>query len=142
MAIIGILLANTGTPDAPTPAGVRRYLREFLSDKRVVKIPRIIWLPILYGLILTTRPTKSAKLYQAIWTPQGSPMRYFMQQIRVLLEESLNQSGNTIFLVELGMNYGNPSIPLGLDKLKKAGAEKIIVLPLYPQYSDPTTAST
>lgn len=142
MSIIGILLTNTGTPDAPTPSAVRRYLREFLSDRRIVKIPRLIWLPILYGIILTTRPAKSAALYKKIWTPQGSPMRHFMQQIRVMLEEHLNKAGDDIFLVELGMNYGNPSINTGLDKLKKSGAEKIIILPLFPQYSDTTTSST
>lgn len=142
MTTIGILLTNTGTPDQPTKQAVRAYLRDFLSDKRIVKIPRLIWLPILYGLILTTRPAKSAKLYQKIWTPQGSPMRYLMQQIRMMLQKKLNAHSNDIYVVELGMNYGNPSIQLGLDKLRKHKAAKIIVLPLFPQYSDTTTAAS
>jgi len=136
MTKTGILLSNTGTPDAPTPSAVRRYLREFLSDKHIVKLPRLIWLPILYGLILTTRPQKSAALYKKIWTPQGSPMRSAMQNIGAMLQ---NQ---TSLAVELGMNYGHPSIPQGLSKLIESGAEHIIVLPLFPQFSNSTTAST
>lgn len=142
MTTIGVLLTNTGTPDEPNTKAVRRYLREFLSDKRIVKIPRLIWLPILYGLVLTTRPAKSAKLYQKIWTSQGSPMRYLMQQIRIMLEEHLNEHSDDIYIVELGMNYGNPSIQAGLDKLRKHKVEKIIILPLFPQYSDTSTGST
>lgn len=143
MPKIGILLTNTGTPDAPTPKAVRRYLREFLSDKRVVQIPRVIWLPILYGLVLTLRPRRSAKLYEKIWTPAGSPMRVIMQKMAGLLQQKLETSSNiNIGGVEIGMNYGQPSIQQGLDNLRKKGVDKIIILPLFPQYSNTTTAST
>lgn len=138
MSKIGILLINTGTPDAPTPNAVRRYLREFLSDKRIVQLPRIIWLPILYGLVLTVRPSRSAKLYQKIWTPEGSPMRVIMQQLVTHLQ---NKLGNE-YCIEMGMNYGNPSIQSALEKLKQQQVDEIIVLPLFPQYSHTTTAST
>lgn len=133
----GILLTNTGTPDAPTPSAVRRYLKEFLSDKRVVKIPHIIWLPILYGLILPFRSKKSAGLYQRIWTDNESPMRRYMQQITVKLQASMPD-----VVIELGMNYGNPSIANALEKLKQHKIDDLIVLPLFPQYSNTTTASS
>lgn len=136
MTKIGILLTNTGTPDAPDSRSVRRYLREFLSDKRIVKIPHFIWLPILYGVILTTRPQKSAKLYQSIWLPNGSPMRVYMQELAKLLEEKLNVA------VDIGMNYGSPSIAQALENLQKKNIDELIVLPLYPQYSNTTTASS
>lgn len=130
----GILITNTGTPDAPTTSAVRRYLRQFLSDKRIVKIPRIIWLPILYLLILPFRSGRSAKLYQAIWTEQGSPMRVLMQN----LANKLNQHFN----VAVGMNYGNPSIASALATLQSEKIDKLIILPLFPQYSNTTTASS
>lgn len=133
---IGILLTNTGTPDAPDVRSVRRYLGEFLSDKRIVKIPHLIWLPILYGIILTTRPQKSAKLYQTIWLKNGAPMRVYMQELAQLLEKKLNVP------VEIGMNYGSPSIAHALDNLQKKNIDELIVVPLYPQYSNTTTAST
>ncbi len=144
---IGILLTNTGTPDAPTTGAVRRYLREFLSDKRIVQLPRIVWLPILYGAILPLRPKRSAKLYQRIWTSDGSPMRSEMQQIRTALREKAaarlaHAQQTTKVCVEVGMNYGNPSIRDGLEKLRQQNVDKIIVLPLYPQYSNTTTASS
>lgn len=144
---LGILLTNTGTPDAPTTGAVRRYLREFLSDKRIVQLPRVVWLPILYGAILPLRPKRSAKLYQRIWTADGSPMRSEMQQIRhALLAKATTRFAQTHektkVHVEIGMNYGNPSIRDGLDKLRHQKVDKIIVLPLYPQYSNTTTAST
>lgn len=132
----GILLTNTGTPDAPTTSAVRRYLREFLSDRRIVQLPRIIWLPILYGLVLTTRPKKSAQLYKHIWGKTDSPMREFMTSLRNKLSNALSQP------VEIGMNYGNPSIQQGLEQLRQQGADNIIVIPLYPQYSHTTTASS
>jgi ferrochelatase len=136
MPKFGILLTNTGTPDAPTPGAVRRYLAEFLSDRRIVQLPRLIWLPILYGIILVVRPKRSAKLYHEIWTPEGSPMRVIMQRISEKLSGKLN------IPVELGMNYGNPSIRDGLASLCAQDVEKIIVLPLYPQFSHTTTSST
>lgn len=136
MTKFGILLTNTGTPDEPTPSAVRRYLAEFLSDRRIVQLPRLIWLPILYGIILVVRPKRSAKLYAEIWTSEGSPMRYLMQRIADKLSSSLNLP------VMLGMNYGNPSIKQGLEQLRAAQVEKIIVLPAYPQFSHTTTSST
>lgn len=138
----GLLLTNTGTPDAPTLPAVRRYLREFLSDKRVVNLPRFIWLPILYGLILTLRPKKSARLYQQIWTPLGSPMRTFMQSLTNHLREKIQPQSGSAIEIEYGMNYGHPSIPSALEKLRKKNIEQLIVLPLFPQYSNTTTAST
>ncbi len=140
--MIGILITNTGTPDAPTAAAVRRYLREFLSDRRIVHLPRLIWLPILYGLVLPFRSPKSAKLYQEIWTEQGSPMRVYMEKLCDALEVVLNSKSVERYCVAVGMNYGNPSIAAGLDKLRNSNVEKIIALPLFPQYSDTSTAST
>lgn len=137
----GILLTNTGTPDAPTASAVRRYLREFLSDTRVVKIPRIIWLPILYLFILTFRPRKSAELYKKIWSHEGAPMRVIMQKLRGKLQKAVDADHTNIF-IEIGMNYGNPSIHEGLEKLRAKNIDSLIVLPLYPQYSNTTTAST
>lgn len=134
----GILLTNTGTPDAPTTSAVRTYLREFLSDPRIVQIPRIIWLPILYGIILTLRPQKSAALYQKIWAPAGSPMRIHMGSIKTQLQSRLGEN----YVIELGMNYGTPSIASGIEKLKQAGVSRMIILPLFPQYSNTSTGST
>lgn len=133
---IGVLLTNIGTPDHPTVSAVRRYLREFLSDRRVVEIPRWIWWPILYGVILPFRAKKSAKLYQKIWTSQGSPLLCHSEEVRRAVAEKLQLP------VALGMHYGNPSIASALDELKKQNVEKILILPLYPQYSAATTAST
>ncbi len=140
MKRLGILLTNTGTPDAPTTTAVRRYLREFLSDKRVVHLPRLIWLPILYGLILPFRAKKSAALYQHIWTTD-SPMRLHMQALGEKLAHYL-QNETTEVVVSLGMNYGKPSIANGLKHLFDASIDELVVLPLYPQYSDTTTASS
>lgn len=133
---IGILLTNTGTPDAPTARAVRRYLREFLSDKRVVHLPRFIWLPILYGLVLPTRSSKSAALYQKIWTEDGSPMRAIMKNLQQKLASQFSDN------VEIGMNYGTESISQAMENLRQKKIDKIIVLPLYPQYSNTTTASS
>ncbi|HTM64615.1 MAG TPA: ferrochelatase [Gammaproteobacteria bacterium] len=137
----GIIITNTGTPDAPTTAAVRRYLREFLSDKRVVKIPRLIWLPILYLFILTLRPRKSAALYQKIWAANDSPMRLIMQSIRDKLQQKCSETNPELY-VEFGMNYGRPSIPEALTKLRSKNIDKLIVIPLFPQYSNSTTASS
>ncbi len=133
---IGILLTNLGTPDAPTPAAVRKYLHEFLSDPRVIEIPKIIWWPILHGIILRSRPKKSAKLYQKIWSEQGSPLLFNSQQIANNLQQHLQ------IPVALGMSYGNPSMQSALEKLRAEHVKKILLLPLYPQYSATTTAST
>ncbi|NCX93479.1 MAG: ferrochelatase [Gammaproteobacteria bacterium] len=135
---IGILLINLGTPNAPTARAVRRYLREFLSDPRVIEVPRLIWWFILNGIILNIRPFKSAKLYQAIWTEQGSPLLIESQKQKEALQAALGEG----FIVKLGMRYGSPSIQSALAELQKEGVQKIIALPLYPQYSAATTAST
>lgn len=134
----GILLVNLGTPDAPTTTSVRTYLQEFLSDQRVIDLPKIQWLPILHGIILRTRPKKSAKLYQSIWTNNGSPLLVNSQLQQVALQKKLQS--DTI-QVSLAMNYGNPSIRQELEKLHHWGMRKLIVVPLFPQYSSTTTAS-
>lgn len=137
----GILLTNTGTPDAPTTKAVRRYLREFLSDTRIVKIPRFIWLPILYLFILTFRPRKSAELYHNIWTPEGSPLRVTMNEVKMKLQQKFDAANSNVH-IEVGMNYGTPSIKDAMQKLQSQKIDKLIVLPLFPQYSNTTTAST
>jgi ferrochelatase len=144
---IGVLLTNLGTPDAPTAKAVRRYLAQFLSDPRVIEIPPLVWKPILYGAILPTRPRTSARKYAAIWTKDGSPLLVHSQKQRTLLLGYLGQrlkvAGYPADLcpVELGMRYGNPSIGSAIDRLRAANCEKIIVVPLYPQYSASATAS-
>jgi ferrochelatase len=136
---LGVLLVNLGTPDEPTPAAVRRYLRQFLSDPRVVEIPRILWLPLLYGVILTTRPAASAKAYKEVWTEQGSPLLLHSNDIANAVQEKLSArlSGNVT--VELAMSYGEPSIPGALQRMFDQSVRRIVVLPLYPQYSGTTT---
>lgn len=138
---LGILLVNLGTPDEPTPVAVRRYLGEFLSDPRVVELPRLIWLAILHGYILRTRPAKSAAAYQKIWTDQGSPLLLHSKDIAAAMQEKLSARLSGSVNVELGMSYGNPSIPAALEKLHDQYVRRIVVLPLYPQYSGTTTAS-
>lgn len=135
---IGVLLVNLGTPDEPTAPALRRYLAQFLSDPRVVEIPRLAWLMILHGIILRTRPKKSAALYKSIWTSEGSPLLVISKQQKVAVQQQL---GND-YSVKLGMRYGNPSIASALRELQSEGVRKIIVLPLYPQYAGPTTGST
>jgi ferrochelatase len=137
----GALLVNLGTPDAPTPAAVRRYLAEFLWDPRVVEIPRPIWWLVLHGIVLRTRPGKSAKAYRAIWTERGSPLLYLTEALAQALREELAARGQDDIPVEIAMRYGRPSLPGGLKKLKEAGVEEILILPLYPQYSAATAAS-
>lgn len=132
---IGILLTQIGTPDAPTVKDVRRYLRKFLSDPRVIEVPKLIWWPILYGFILRVRPKRSLELYQEIWTEQGSPLLIYSENIRQKLEARLQVP------VALGMHYSNPSIANGLKRLREKGSNQIIILPLFPQYSGTTTAS-
>lgn len=135
-----VLLINLGTPDAPTAPAVRRYLREFLSDPRVVEIPRAIWWPILNGVILNVRPKKSAEKYAAIWTPEGSPLKTHTEKQVKLLRGFLGQSGHAVH-VDYAMRYGQPSIPATLTRLKAEGFTRILLLPLYPQYSSSTTAT-
>ncbi len=139
---LGVLLVNLGTPDAPTTGAVRRYLAEFLSDPRVVEMPRLLWMPILHGVILRTRPARSAAAYRQVWTEQGSPLLKISRAQEQALQQLLEQQMEQPVKVELAMRYGNPSIASGLDKLRQANVRKVIVLPLYPQYSATTTAST
>lgn len=140
--MIGVLLANLGTPNAPTPSAVRHYLAEFLSDPRVVEIPKWLWQPILHAVVLRTRPQKSAKLYQKIWLSEGSPLLIYSQRLAKKLQQYLQQNNNQQIIVELGMRYGEPSMASALTKLKEQKTDSLIVLPLYPQYAAATTAST
>src|SRR5215213_3597354 len=135
-----VLYCNLGTPDEPTPAAVRRYLAEFLSDPRVVEIPRAAWLPILHGIVLRIRSARSARKYATIWMPEGSPLKVWTERQAVLLEGYLGERGHRV-AVRPAMRYGAPSIAAVLDAVKAAGAERVLVQPLYPQYSAPTTAS-
>ncbi|MGE0484350.1 MAG: ferrochelatase [Gammaproteobacteria bacterium] len=137
----GILLANLGTPDAPTTAAVRRYLAEFLADPRVVELPRWLWLPLLHGIVLRTRPRRSAHAYQAIWGEDGSPLLRTSERLRDALTSVLRQRHGEVIEVALGMRYGQPSIATALDALLAAEARRILVVPLYPQYASATTAS-
>jgi protoporphyrin/coproporphyrin ferrochelatase len=135
-----VLLCNLGTPDAPTPAAVRRYLAEFLADPRVVEIPRALWLPLLYGVILPLRSAKSAAKYRTIWTPEGSPLKVWTERQSKRLQGWLGEHGQRV-RVAYAMRYGSPSIGSQLDALADAGADRILVLSAYPQYSGTTTAS-
>ena len=143
-AVTGILITNLGTPDEPTTAALRRYLAEFLWDPRIVDMPRPLWWLILHGFILRFRPSRSAASYRTVWTDDGSPLlsisKKQLEALRQLLPQQLSHPGSVV--VELGMRYGNPSIPSALEKLRKANAQRILVLPLYPQNSCSTTAST
>ena len=135
-----VLYCNLGTPDEPTPKAVRRYLAEFLSDHRVVEIPRLIWLMILHGIILRVRPAKSAAKYASIWTPEGSPLRIWTEKQAKLLQGWLGQRNHRV-TVRYAMRYGSPSIPSQLDALKAEGFTRVLIVPAYPQYSATTTAS-
>ncbi len=138
---LGILLVNLGTPDAPTPAAVRRYLCEFLSDPRVVELPRLLWWAALHGYILRTRPARSARAYEKIWTENGSPLLLHSRDIAAGVQEKLSARLSGAVHVELGMVYGNPSIRSAVQNLHDQYARRFIVLPLYPQYSNTTTGS-
>ncbi len=137
----GVLLINLGTPQAPTAAAVRKYLKEFLSDPRVVEIPRPIWLPILYTLVLTLRPRRTARAYRKIWTAEGSPLMVNTRRQQQALGPALHRYGLTGVTVEMAMCYGQPSIASALEKLCGAGMTQLAVLPVYPQYSATTTAA-
>ncbi|WP_206483407.1 ferrochelatase [Thalassotalea sp. G2M2-11] len=138
----GIILTNLGTPDAPTSSALRQYLREFLSDPRVVEIPRVIWMLILHGIILRVRPKKSAKLYESIWTKEGSPLLVITEKLRDKVADQLQVSEREDIVLAIGMRYGQPAIGQVLDKFQQQGVDNIVVLPLYPQYAGPTTGST
>ncbi len=138
----GILLVNLGTPDAPDAPSLRRYLKEFLSDPRVVEIPRIVWAIILHGIILNTRPAKSAAKYKSVWTENGSPLMHISLQQQQALQKEMEIRFKGPVKIALAMRYGNPSIPSTLLQLKEAGARRVLVLPLYPQYCAATNATT
>jgi len=138
---LGVLLVNLGTPDEPTPAAVRRYLRQFLSDPRVVEFPRLLWLAVLHGYILRTRPAASAKAYEKIWTEQGSPLLLHSTDIANAMQEQLSARLSGGINVELAMSYGEPSIDAALQNMFDQCVRRIVVLPLYPQYSGTTTGS-
>jgi ferrochelatase len=138
---LGVLLVNLGTPDEPTPAAVRRYLAEFLADSRVVEYPRLPWWLILHGFILRFRPRRSAAQYRKIWTEQGSPLRLHSLDIAAGVQEKLSARLSGSVNVELAMSYGQPSIDASLERLFAQCARRLVVLPLYPQYSSSTTGS-
>jgi len=134
---LGVLLVNLGTPDAPTPKAVRRYLKQFLSDPRVVEIPRLVWWPILNGIILNTRPRKSAHAYAQVWTADGSPLAAITKAQAESLQARLGEG----VIVRWGMRYGNPALGDELAAMKAEGCERVLIVPLYPQYSGATTAT-
>lgn len=133
----GLLLVNLGSPAAPTKEAVKQYLGEFLWDKRVVNMPRLFWWPILHGFILTTRPARSARLYASIWTSEGAPLVATSRHLKDDLQMNLGKKIH----VELGMRYGKPSIRSALKKFQDMGCSRILIFPLYPQYSATTTES-
>ena len=137
----GVLLVNLGTPDEPTTSAVRRYLAEFLWDPRVIEQPRALWWLILHGIILRTRPAKSAHAYQKVWTPGGSPLLVESRALTDGLAAKLRDRFGDRVRVELAMSYGNPSITNALERLRAANVQRLLVLPMYPQYSSTTTAS-
>jgi protoporphyrin/coproporphyrin ferrochelatase len=141
-ACTGVLLVNLGTPDAPTPRALRRYLAEFLWDPRVIEWPRPLWWLILHGIILNIRPARSAKLYQKVWIKEGSPLLVISERQTRAMQEALQRRFTGPVRVALAMRYGNPSVATGLAELRRKGARRLLVLPLYPQYSATTTAST
>jgi len=141
MASPGVLLVNLGTPDAPTPSAVRRYLREFLSDPRVVELPRWLWLPILYLLVLPFRPAKTARKYATIWKPDGSPLRIYHERQAQLLRGYLGERLKAPVPAFAAMRYGKPTIAEGLKELVARGCDRVLVMPMYPQYASSATGS-
>jgi ferrochelatase len=134
---VGVMLVNLGTPDAPNKAAVRRYLGEFLSDRRVVELPRLLWQPVLRGVILNTRPAKSAHAYQQVWTEAGSPLAAITASQAAGLQARLGGAAR----VDWAMRYGNPALGIALQRMVDAGCDRVLIAPLYPQYSAATTAS-
>lgn len=139
--VTGVLMTNLGTPDEPTPAAVRRYLAEFLSDPRVIDTPALIWKPVLHGIILRIRPRRTAEAYRRIWTEEGSPLLAISRRQAAAVESRL-VGRDLNFRVELAMRYGKPSIAEALERLFNANVQRLLVLPLYPQYASATTGST
>ena len=138
----GILLSNLGTPDAANAAALRRYLAEFLSDPRIIELPRLLWWFVLHGFILRTRPARSAQAYQKIWTDEGSPLLGVSKRQAAAVQTTLAEQFSAPIRVELAMRYGQPSIAKALEKLRRAKVQRLLIFPLYPQYSATTTAST
>lgn len=138
---VGILLINLGTPDAPTRKALRRYLREFLSDPRVIELPRWFWLPLLHGVILNLRPRASARKYASIWQAGGSPLRIHTQALTDALQQTLLQRGHADWEITCAMRYGHPSIAEAIARFREARVDRLLVLPLYPQYSAAASGS-
>ncbi|MBK8526679.1 MAG: ferrochelatase [Rubrivivax sp.] len=136
----GLLLVNLGTPDEASAPALRRYLAEFLSDRRVVEIPRLLWWPILHGIILRLRPARSAAKYATVWLPEGSPLAVWTERQTRALEVELGRRGHTID-VHHAMRYGQPALPRVMDQMRAAGVTRVLVLPMYPQYAAATTGS-
>ena len=137
----GVLLVNSGTPDSLTAGGVRSFLRGLLGDPRTIELPRIAWLPVLYGVILPTRPLRVMHKYRSIWTPEGSPLLTISRELQRALQAKLTQERGSDVPVALGMLYSTPGVAAGLEELRDAGAQRIVILPLFPQYSGTTTAA-
>lgn len=138
----GVLITNLGTPEQAEKKAVRRFLREFLSDPRVVEIPRLVWLPILYGIILNVRPARSAAAYAKIWTDRGSPLLLHTHDQAAGLQRALEQGHGDDIVVDYAMRYGEPSLASVLQRMQEQGVDRLVVLPLYPHYSCATTGST
>ena len=138
---IGVLLVNLGTPDSPSYFAVLRYLREFLGDRRVINTSRLIWLPLLYGIILPLRPLRTVRNYRKIWMQDGSPLAVYSKRLATKVGQVLEQTAGDGLRVALGMTYGNPSITSALPALAEQNVRKLLVLPLYPQYCSSTTGS-
>lgn len=139
---IGVLITNLGTPDAPTTPALKRYLKQFLSDPRVVEVPRLLWWCILNGIILNVRPKRSAHAYQSVWTDTGSPLAIHTRAQAEALKVKLHDTWGDKLVIAWGMRYGNPSIATAINELLGQGVRKVLILPMYPQYSGSTTGST
>ncbi|MGD2116286.1 MAG: ferrochelatase [Acidobacteriota bacterium] len=138
---VGVLVVNLGTPDAPDTPSLRKYLRQFLSDPRVIELPKIQWQPILNLFVLTTRPKQSAHAYRVVWTDEGSPLLLYTKRQAEGIEEILRREVGTPVHVEAGMTYGEPSVATGLRSLREKGCDRLVILPMYPQYSGTTVGS-
>src|SRR5262245_48392310 len=138
---IGIVLLQLGTPDAPTPNALRRYLREFLSDRRVIDLPALLWKPILHGRVLRTRPQASARLYEKVWTAEGSPLAVTTNRQAAAVTERLLRTHGTVD-GRVVMRYGHPSAREAIDAFQEAGVDRVLAVPLYPQYAGATTGSS
>ena len=140
--MVGVVLLQLGTPENPTPRALRRYLRQFLSDRRVIDLPRALWWPILYLIVLQTRPRKSAELYRKVWSPEGSPLLVTSLAQARALERALTGTRPEPVRVAVGMRYGEPSIATALQQLTSAGVDRLLAFPMYPQYAGATTGSS